>query len=222
MFFFIPSVHEPRRHQQIWRNQIVEFWSNSNCMLLSCSVSLYIYLFLPCASRFLTPSTFPSTSLHRLPSFCPPSLSWTLTPPPVSSPPSFSPSTFANQSLSCSLSLICFSVSAHLPPCFLVALVLHSQSSFALISHLPPTTPGWDSGKYSTELDRTLPGGSKGRPCRRTEAIVLRSANTIRCAGGCSENDHPEPLPAQLRFHYNGLFCILCSLADWEKPMRRR
>lgn len=114
--------------------------------------------------------------------------------------PLFFPSTFANQSL-LRLSLICLPFPL---TCLLVSPLLwflHSHSFFALISHLPPTTPGWDSGKYPTELDRTLPGGSKGRPRRRTEAIVLRS-----------EKDHTEPLPAQLRFHCNAAVLHLLQL----------
>lgn len=156
---------------------VTKLW-NFEVILIAC-YSLALYLSFPIYSLsfclFLISHPPPPHLFNTSPLFFPPSLSWTLTPPPVSSPPSFFPSTFANQSLSCQLSLICLPFPL---TCLLVSSLLwffHSHSSFALISHLPPTTPGWDSGKYPTELDRTLPGGSKGRPRRRTEAMVLRS-----------------------------------------------
>lgn len=176
---------------KLWNFEVILIACYSLALSLSLSIS-----FCPVPLGF-SPLPHPFTAS---PLFFPPSLSWTLTPPPVSSPPSFFPSTFANQSL-LRLSLIClpFPLTCLLVPPLLW--FLHSHSFFALISHLPPTTPGWDSGKYPTELDRTLPGGSKGRPRRRTEAIVLRS-----------EKDHTEPLPAQLRFHCNAAVLHLLQL----------
>lgn len=72
------------------------------------------------------------------------------------------------------LSLIFACLRSH----FFCAMILYSP--LALISPPLPVTAGWNSGKYPTDLNRTLPGGSRGRPCRRTEATTHRSAGMVR------------------------------------------
>lgn len=58
--------------------------------------------------------------------------------------------------------------------------------SFCFNFPLPhPITAGWDFGKYLTDLNHALPGGSRGRPCKGTEVITCRSGCMFRV-----ENSH--------------------------------
>lgn len=90
---------------------------------------------------------------------------------------------------------------------------------FALISQPLPITAGWDSGKYPTDLNHTLPWGSRGRPCRRTEAIMHRSANMVRVEKtNCYEN---KQFPANIgvdTFQCNRLFYLSAAWRTGRSP----
>lgn len=169
---------------KLWNFEVILIACNSLALSLSLSLSILCFssrvLWVLDFSPLHTPSPFNLSFLRFL--------SWTLHPLSLLSIFFFSPlSPLPNL----------YPPTSNLPPIlarllsYIFLLWFYTPLlPFALISHPLPTTPGWDSGKYPTDLNHTLPGGSRGRPCRKTEAIILSSASTVRVVKtDCVENN---------------------------------